>query len=137
MTKSKLYLLLILACIAGYIWLLITFYTNSTSKDNEFGVCIFKSITTIPCPSCGSTRAILEFLKGNFLGSLYWNPIGFVLITIMFGSPIWVFYDILTKKSSLFNFYNHTELFLKRKWIVIPAILLVLANWIWNIYKGL
>jgi hypothetical protein len=37
----------------------------------------------------------------------------------------------------LYNFYNQTELVLKRKWIAIPAILLVLLNWIWNIAKGL
>ncbi len=137
MNRSKLYSILILACISGYVWLAITFFIGSLSNGNEYGVCLIKSITNIPCPSCGSTRAVLTFFKGDFLDSLYWNPMGLILIVILFVSPIWILYDVLTRKSSLFIFYNHTELLLKRKWIVIPAILLVLANWIWNICKGL
>ena len=56
---------------------------------------------------------------------------------ILLVTPGWIIFDLLLKKDTLFRFYNRTELFLKRKWIAIPAILLVILNWIWNIYKGL
>jgi len=52
-------------------------------------------------------------------------------------APIWMISDLLSKKDSLFHFYNRAELFLRQKWIAIPLILLVIMNWIWNIYKGL
>jgi hypothetical protein len=136
MNRNKLYALLSTACAAGYIWLLIT-YNRSVSNGGESGVCIFKRITGIPCPSCGSTRSVLSLLKGDVLGALFWNPFGFILMAIMVISPIWILYDLLGKKETLFQAYINFEKFLKRKWISISAILIVLLNWSWNIYKGL
>lgn len=51
-------------------------------------------------------------------------------------TPAWVLYDLVTQKETFLAFYKQTELLLKRKWIALPAITLVIANWIWNIYKG-
>lgn len=56
---------------------------------------------------------------------------------ILIGSPFWIFYDVVSRKKTLLNAYIKTELFLNRKWIAIPAILIVMLNWIWNISKGL
>jgi hypothetical protein len=137
MNRGKLFTILLLACTAGYIWVVITLNNNRNSATPKFGTCIIKTITNIPCPSCGSTRAVLAFLNGDFFASLYWNPIGIILIIIMLISPFWILYDLIMKKSTLLLFYIRTEFFLRKRWVVIPAILLVLANWIWNIYKEL
>jgi hypothetical protein len=51
--------------------------------------------------------------------------------------PVWLVFDLISRKSTLYHFYNRSERFLQRKWIAIPAILLVLLNWVWNIAKGL
>ena len=136
MIRNKLYALLSSACLAGYIWLAIT-YNRSASGGGELGVCIFKQFTGIPCPSCGSTRSVLSLIKGDFLGAFYWNPFGFILLAILLIFPIWILFDVLYKKSTLFNFYTKAELVFKRKWVAIPAILIVFLNWTWNIYKGL
>lgn len=136
MSRYKLYTLLSTACAAGYIWLAVTYYQQVT-KSMEPVVCIFKRITHIPCPSCGSTRSVLSLMKGNLLDAWLWNPFGILLMTILVVSPFWILYDLVSLKSTLLNTYLKTELFLKRKWIAIPAILLVLMNWIWNISKGL
>jgi Protein of unknown function (DUF2752) len=136
MSRNKLYALLSTACAAGYIWLLITYY-RSAANDGELGVCLFKRITSIPCPSCGSTRSVLALLKGDVIGALLWNPFGFILMTIMVISPIWILYDVIREKSTLFHAYLNSETILKRKWVAISVILIVLLNWIWNIQKGL
>jgi len=98
---------------------------------------LFKRVTGVPCPSCGTTRSVLSILKGDVLEGILWNPFGIIIIFILFIFPVWIISDVLGRKDTLFNVYNQTELFLKRKWIAIPAILLVLVNWIWNIVKGL
>jgi len=136
MGRNKLYVLLSTACAAGYIWLMLTYY-RAFSLALEPGVCLFKRVTGVPCPSCGSTRSVLSILKGDFAGALLWNPFGIILTFILLVFPAWIIYDVLSRKSTLYNFYNRTELILRRKWIAIPAILLVLLNWIWNIAKGL
>jgi hypothetical protein len=120
--------------LAGYIWLFLNFKTNNS---NEIGICIFKHVTTIPCPSCGSTRSILSLMHGQFLEAIYWNPIGLLLVIIIIASPIWIIFDFAFKKNTLFLFYKKIETILSQKRIAIPAILLILTNWIWNIYKGL
>lgn len=136
MGRNKLYVLLSTACAAGYIWLMLTYY-RAFSLALEPGVCLFKRVTGVPCPSCGSTRSVLSILKGDFTEAILWNPFGILLTFILLVFPAWIIYDVLSRKSTLYNFYNRTELVLKRKWIAIPAILLVLLNWIWNIAKGL
>jgi len=137
MSRNKLYLLLSMACLAGYAWLIITFQFNVSSRLNEIDVCIFKNLTGIPCPSCGSTHSVLCLLQGEIYTAFLWNPFGFIIISILITVPIWIIHDILKRKSSLYRFYNLFELKLKEKWIAIPLILIVLGNWIWNIYKGL
>ena len=94
-------------------------------------------MTHIPCPSCGATRSVLYLTKGEIAEALYLNPIGVILVTIMIVVPIWLLYDVIFHKNTLFQFYRKIELTLNRRIIAIPAILLVLMNWIWNIYKGL
>jgi hypothetical protein len=135
MNRTRLYVLLSVACAVGYAWLIIT-YNRIVLNEGELGVCLFKDITGIPCPSCGSTRSVLSILKGDMWGAIIWNPFGLILFAILVISPIWILFDLVRHKATLFNLYTNSELFLKRKWVAIPAILLVLLNWIWNIYKG-
>jgi len=134
--KNKLYFFLFIACIAGYIWL---FYniTGFNTTNNTVGVCVFKKITTIPCPSCGTTRSIVSLLQGHFSQALYTNPLGIVVFVIMLVLPFWILADFLLKKTTLFDFYKKTEIWLRKPQITIPSILLVLINWIWNIIKQL
>ena len=136
MSRNKLYVILSTACAAGYIWLLINFNKIVVHSD-ELGVCLFKRITGIPCPSCGSTRSVLSLLNGDILAAMYLNPFGLLLVTVLVVSPIWLIYDIWLKKDSLLRVYNQTELILKRKWVALPIFLLIVLNWIWNICKGL
>ena len=65
-----------------------------------------------------------------------WNPLGIVLLTLLVVTPIWIFRDLLRNQSTLFIFYIKSEHFIRRKWVASSAILIVLINWIWNIYKG-
>ncbi|BBE16839.1 hypothetical protein AQPE_0986 [Aquipluma nitroreducens] len=58
-------------------------------------------------------------------------------MSILILAPLWILYDIVLRKDSLLQVYNRSEIFLRQKWIAIPLILLVILNWIWNIYKGL
>ena len=136
MSRNKLYVLLSSACAAGFIWLFLN-YHRYISNSIEPGICLFKRITTIPCPSCGTTRSVLSILKGDFAGAIYWNPFGMIIMAILIISPLWIIYDVIAQRDTLFSVYSRTEHLLKRKWIAIPLILLVILNWIWNIYKGL
>jgi hypothetical protein len=136
LSRSKLYTIVSIACLAGYIWV---FYNiNLPGKmANKFGGCLIKEITNIPCPSCGTTRSLLLLWKGEFLPAMLINPFGLLMGAMMFWTPIWLAFDVLTKKNTFFVFFQRVEQFFKTRKIAILAIALVLLNWFWNINKQL
>jgi hypothetical protein len=136
LARNKLYSILFIACLAGYIWLYFSITKNIT-ENKSVDVCLIKHVTNIPCPSCGSTRSVISLTKGDFIGALKFNPIGYLVAIIMLIAPIWIISDTIKRTKTLFNFYLKIETYLKRPKIAIPLILLVIINWIWNITKGL
>ncbi|MEP7169551.1 MAG: DUF2752 domain-containing protein [Bacteroidota bacterium] len=136
MNKRNLYVLFALLCMTGYIWIALT-YTFSAISHSEKNICLFKAITGFPCPSCGSTRAAVALLHGDFSGSLWWNPLGVIGLFVLVIVPCWLAYDVLKDKNSFYRFYCRVETLLKQRMIAFPAIFIILCNWIWNIYKGL
>jgi hypothetical protein len=123
------------ACLAGYIYLAYTI--SNATNHNDFGVCIIKEASGYPGPSCGSTRSVMSIIHGNFTEALYWNPIGVILVIILAVTPFWLIFDLVLGKDSVLKFYFNIEHVFNQKKYAIPAIVLVLANWIWNFYKGL
>jgi len=66
--------------------------------------CPIYELTGITCPLCGTTRAWLSFLSGDFMGALRFHPL-FLLI------PVW-FLGVILWDGPL----------KKRKWLSIPLI---------------
>jgi hypothetical protein len=122
--------------VVGYAWIIMLQYIN-LSHAHEPDVCLFKYLTNIPCPSCGSSRSVMAILHGDIHEALYLNPLGFLIFAIMLITPFWITGDILLKRSSFFRFYQQIEILFRKRWIAIPAVLLVLINWIWNIKKNI
>jgi hypothetical protein len=135
LSRSKLYLLLTVLFGVGYIWLFTQMYGKEHQKFTT-DVCLFKKVTDVPCPSCGSTRATVSLFEGHFIESILWNPFGIIISLALVIVPIWLVYDFISKKETLYIFYGKFEKAVQNKWIAIPLIILVLLNWIWNIKKG-
>ncbi|MGE5447222.1 MAG: hypothetical protein ACM3PR_02595 [Bacteroidales bacterium] len=79
----------------------------------------------------------MSLLKGDIAGAFHWNPFGILLVSVLFITPFWIFYDLASRKESLLTMYLKAEQFVGRKWIAIPGIIIVIMNWVWNISKGL
>lgn len=136
LNRNKLYSILFIGCLTGYIW--IYYIITKTHTDNpSVEVCIIKHTLNIPCPSCGSSRSVISLLNGNFTEAALINPLGYLIAIIMVSTPLWIAYDLSTKRKTLFEFYQKTESFLKKPLYATPLILLVIINWIWNITKEL
>ena len=119
------YLIIIILLISGYFLLFF-----STALNNQ-SFCIFKNITGIPCPSCGSTRATLLLFHGEFGKSISINPFGIITNLLILLSIVWMVMDIILSRDTFLPF-------LKKTWdfrIQLIIILIVVANWIWNIVK--
>lgn len=132
MQKSKLYFIVSIACFFGFIWIYIFRYAFN---PYDIEVCIFKNVTSVSCPACGSSRSVSNLLYGNFLTAFLINPLGYIILSIMIIAPLLMVYDIIANKSYLYWVYYKTEEVLRNKKVSIPLTILVLANWIWNIIK--
>lgn len=97
--------------------------------------CLFRYIFHIPCPSCGTTRAVRAVFHGEWLESLYFNPLGILLSILMVVIPIWIIIDLSKGTSSFLKAYQATEKKLQRWPYALTGIVAILINWIWNIVK--
>jgi hypothetical protein len=134
MTRNKLYSLLLIACLAGFIYL---FFSIQKEQQETVGVCIIKNVTGYACPSCGTTRAVLLLFNGKITDSLLLNPFGMIVAFIMTVLPVWVLTDIVLKRETFFKAYKKAETIIRKPWIAIVLTLIVLLNWLWNLYKNL
>jgi hypothetical protein len=131
--ENRFYPFAVLSVVTGYAWVIINLIINKNADLPAPGLCIFKSVTGIPCPSCGSTRSVLSIVEGDFGQAMLYNPIGFILALMLVILPPWLFFDLITGKRSMHNFYNRAEFYLKKRALIVPLIIIILIIWIRNI----
>ena len=122
--------------LAGYSWVAFSMFRAVSVAPEGVELCIFKIVTGVPCPACGSTRAVVSIFKGDLHQAILLNPIGFIIVITMLVLPFWLLADLIFKEKSLLNFYLWFEKIVVNRKVMITAIILLLANWIWNIYKA-
>ena len=95
--------------------------------------CIFKLLTGVPCPGCGTVRSLQLLVHGDVVGSLLTNPLGLLLTFLVAAAAILVLRDARKDDDLLYRLMH-------RRWpplALVVVVLLTLANWLWNISKGL
>ena len=137
MPKRNLYGFLFALSLAGYGWLVWNVIEGSRHSLLP-SVCLFKEVTGLPCPSCGTTRSLLLLMNGEFRASLMMNPFGFLLAAAVVVIPLWITSDVLRRSDSFYRCYLRTEqLLLRNKPLALCSAAIVALNWCWNIAKGL
>ncbi|MGV8827724.1 MAG: DUF2752 domain-containing protein [Breznakibacter sp.] len=131
MTRNRLYSIILAACMAGLIW--VVWNHSNLRSDTIQPFCIFHKVTGLPCPACGTTRATVMLIHGQIWEAISTNPLSLATTTIMLLAPLWIAFDLVTRKSSLLVAYRWMEQQLKQKRVAIPLVLLVVAIWIRNI----
>ena len=102
LSKIRLYYLILIACLAGYVWL----YLSNTwvgYRNNPIEVCLIKHVTNMPCPSCGTTRSVMSLSHGNFIEALSINPLGYVIAFILIIGLAWIIIDVVLQIDSLYK----------------------------------
>jgi hypothetical protein len=119
--------------VAGAAWL---FLDHSLSGSAT--LCLFKSATGLPCPSCGTTRSLAVLLQGDLFQALSINPLGIAAAIGLIVVPLWIVVDLLRSQDSFYRAFRSIENFLRSNRIAAAAgIIIVAGNWLWNIAKGL
>lgn len=121
-----------LGAIFGAIGLLGTAAVGVFHLDRlPFSVCFLKALTGIPCPTCGSTRAVGCLAHGDLPGAFGMNP----LATLAFLALVpWAMADLalLTRGRALGVSASPRTGHVLR----VAAVVAVLANWAYLIAAG-
>ena len=88
--------------------------------------CPFKLLTGHPCPTCGSTRAVLRLLHFDLLGALALNP----LVTLVFlATPVLVGMHVWLRRR---GGEGLGPLFHRHSWkLAVGLVLALLVNWVY------
>ena len=137
MNRKKLYMYFGLLSLAGYIWIAWNLFERSAHRLLP-AVCLFKEITGVPCPSCGTTRSINALCHGNIKEAFFINPFGLLMAFALLVIPLWIAFDKLRRSDSFYRSYAKMEyIFASNRWLSVSTAVIVLLNWLWNIEKGL
>jgi hypothetical protein len=60
--------------------------------------CAFKGVTGVPCPTCGTTRSLIQLSHGNILSALFMNPLAALC---MIAAVLYFIYSLATLVSGL------------------------------------
>jgi hypothetical protein len=89
--------------------------------------CIFRSLTGVPCPTCGATRAATAFLGGNLIAAFTANPLAAAMgLLFVVGAPLATLWAIARWPIPVLPSPLPT-------WLRIGAVALIAANWLYVI----
>ncbi len=110
----------------GIVWtVLVGVFVLLKPAGSDATLCVFRNVTGLPCPTCGSSRAALAVVQGRPLEAIVFNPfvtvagalaIAWLTVRVGFGRRIGI--DLSTRQRRLV-------------WVVIGALLG--ANWVYVI----
>ncbi len=94
--------------------------------------CVFRSLSGVPCPTCGSTRSLVHFSHGELAMAFSQNPL-FAMILILI-----LVYSFVSGIAALLKLPRLVFLLspLERNLMSVGAFLLIAANWIYLISRS-
>jgi len=94
--------------------------------------CVFHQVTGYPCPTCGTTRAILALAGGRWREAALINPLVILGSALFFAWLIggWIVYGASGR-------FPTSRIPAWALWPVrVGVVMLVTANWVWLIVRG-
>ncbi len=115
-------------------WLLLAMFF-----EGRMGVtaCPSKLLWHIPCPGCGTTRALLLILKGDILEGISLNPNSIIAVVYLAVFPFLLLIDAIFQVHSVYDLYLFVNKVLSIKWVFVFILLFEFAVWIHNVWSGL
>jgi hypothetical protein len=113
----------------GYAYLVYTYLVGS--GHSALG-CPVQSITSYPCPSCGITRSVIAILHGEFGLAAQYNLLGFLVLSALVAIPVLILKDFWLGTRIYTTFYLKTEAFLKRWYVAVPLVAMIVVIWVNN-----
>jgi hypothetical protein len=109
---------------AGTVWLLGLDHLPLT-------FCVFKGLTGLPCPTCGSTRALARLFGLDLAGAVAMNPLATLLAVVM---AAWALADLaLLPHRRTLKVEMSPRL---GNWLRVAALVAFFLNWVYLLVVG-
>jgi hypothetical protein len=97
-------------------------------------VCPFKLVTGLPCPGCGTTRAVAALLDGRFSDSIGFNPLGvtFVVAAFLWGARFNILERYMKDLNGLFEKLTQRQ----RSLVGLALLVLILALNVFRVHQS-
>jgi hypothetical protein len=93
--------------------------------------CVFKVITGHPCPTCGSTRVVLNLFNLDIYSAFRCNPLFFLVGIAFIAWILYGFYMLFSGKKVDVTLSKKEDFFLK-----LTLAILFILNWVYLIAAG-
>ena len=94
--------------------------------------CAFKTITGLPCPTCGLTRTIIALSRGDVGRAVFMNPLAAIVCA---AGLLYLLYAAAVLALRLPRFRPTVSAVGARR-LRIGAVVLIATNWVWLIASG-
>jgi len=93
--------------------------------------CAFKAVTGSPCPTCGSTRVVLNLFDLDIYSAFHCNPLFFLVSIVFIAWTLYGFYMLFSGKKVEVTLSKKEGLFFR-----LGLAILFLLNWVYLIAAG-
>jgi len=132
MSRRRLYFLVLCLGLAGQIWIFYSYY-KLEKQEEAFNTCIFRRVTGLPCPSCGTIHSIVSILHGDFRKAVNENPLGFAGFLLAAIVPYWILADLALGRESFYYFFLRADKLLKKRWLLFSILSLITLLWFYKL----
>lgn len=132
--KQSAFYTLLLSLLSG--GLFVIFYDPLQHFASQHTLCLFKEITGVACPACGTGRGMQHLLHFDLTGAFMLNPFSYIVAFSALLIPAWMIRDAWKADASLYRTYLSFNTYMhNHKWLFVAMCVLILSNWTWNIIK--
>jgi len=106
--------------------LVATAYFLREMTGSDIQLCLFRRMTGVPCPTCGSTRAVVSLAQGHPIDALAFNP---MMVAGGLSALIWLVVCAVNGPSRRPPWSMRA-----RRWAWVLGVAIVLGNWVWVLW---
>lgn len=99
--------------------------------------CLIQASIGFPCPTCGSIRSVYSLLSGDLAGGLFWHPLIFLSLFILFLGLVFSIYEEVRKQACFKAGKVYRPKYVSKSfwYIFVPVLILYLVVFIVRLIK--
>lgn len=102
-------------------------------SDKPVILCLFRRMTHLPCPFCGTTRTLAALSRGELISAFLFNPLACTLFILTLSTALFLLFYLPFQKEKKIQLWPKNG----SKYTVKISLLLILANWIYLVWYHL